>query len=42
VEGEGRGREPVTKSSRGVSMSKAHFMHVWKCHNETTYFEQLI
>jgi hypothetical protein len=26
----------------GVNVSIVHYMHVWKCHNEIPYFEQLL
>jgi hypothetical protein len=40
VEGK-RGRE-IRKGNGGVSMIKLHYMHTWKCHNETPYFVQLV
>jgi hypothetical protein len=35
----GRGRWRVM---REVIMVKVHYIHVWKCHNETHHFVQLI
>jgi hypothetical protein len=27
---------------KGVNMTKAYYMYVWECYNETPYFAQLI
>jgi hypothetical protein len=30
------------RGNKGVNMIKVHHIHVWKCHNETHYFVQLV
>jgi hypothetical protein len=40
----GRGRalqREIRKGNGGMNIFKIHFMHVWKCHNETHYFVHL-
>jgi hypothetical protein len=33
-----KGKGKISEGNWRVNVIKVHYMHVWKCHNETHYF----